>query len=117
MITGLLTVGAAPSDAAPSCLSGYLCVWEYTNYGGARGSFGGTNPDWSIFPKSTGGTWNNVASSAYNNGTSGDWACMWDGTNYSGTAACLAQYAGYSNLANTSSGNFDNKASSNNWVI
>jgi hypothetical protein len=103
--------------AAPSCVTGYLCAYEDKTFNGARGMFGGPNPDWSVFSKSTGGTWDNVASSAYDNGTdSTRLACMFAGYNYSpstpGDWVCFRIGGSSDDL---SFYGMNNRTSSNNW--
>jgi hypothetical protein len=118
LAAGSILVGATPAHAgSPSdCPATFLCVWEHTTWGGARGQFAGTNPNWGAFSKSTGGTWNNVASSGYNHGTSGKLACMWDGTSYTlGSAGGYCLGSGVADSTFVDDG-FNDVASSNNWI-
>jgi hypothetical protein len=83
-----------PSTSA-SCPASYLCVWVNSNFGGDRGKFEDKNTNWTEFKDhecyypaaahDADGTWNDCASSAYDNGTSSTpYAVVWQNVNYSG---------------------------------
>jgi len=110
--------GPAVAPLAPSgCSSGALCFWNGTGYSDGPGKLFGKNPDWSVFGHSScpSGTWNNCASSAFNNGVNCD-SVMWDGKNYTFGAEGILEMdrgVGISNLSNVV---FNNVASSNSWI-
>ena len=109
---------AAKSD----CPITYFCVWNSSGYTDGPGKFGGNNANWSNFSHSScpTGTWNNCASSGYNNGTSGLGVGVWNGVNYGGASACLPQGWSLSNFAGYvwpgTSISFNNAIGSNFWV-
>ncbi|MBP0448793.1 MULTISPECIES: peptidase inhibitor family I36 protein [unclassified Kitasatospora] len=95
-LTSLLTLGFAAvlSVAAPvagagaattgtaACPSGYLCVWDQTEYRGNMYKFKDANSweSWAI---------NNHDASWYNHGTSGLCAYVWQYSDYSGTVKVI----------------------------
>lgn len=106
---GLVASGGA---AQAACGSGNLCAWEAANKTGAMASFSGDNANWKNFPKSTGGTWNDVTSSVQNNGTSGMGVYLYQHASYTGDWMCVPKGYSYNNLANQ---NFNDRISSNKW--
>lgn len=94
-----------------SCEATYLCAWEHSHYSGARGRWSGTNSHWSAFPKSTGGNWNDVASSARNAGTSSA-ARLWEHSSFGGRGLCFPLGT---RAAHLSDYNFNDITSSNDW--
>ncbi|GAB3441927.1 hypothetical protein GCM10027436_26980 [Actinophytocola sediminis] len=69
-----LTESQAEVIAQQSCDAGFVCFWSAAYYGGVRGQLAGNNANWSAFPRPECGaisnyTWNDCASSAFNNGT------------------------------------------------
>jgi len=106
------TVAFAPAG----CSSGALCFWNARNFTDGPGKLFGKNANWSAFGHAScpSGTWNNCASSAYNNGVSCD-SVMWDGTNYTfGAAGALVMDRGVG--LDLGSVGFNNVASSNSWI-
>jgi hypothetical protein len=133
------TPSASPSATAPSAASadppcsdaGDFCFWVNANYGGALGLLAGTNPWWGDFPQSecvypaaakdADGTWNDCASSGYNDGTSGDAVVVYQNINYGGEDACLPDLsAAYSDFADYTYGDgsasLNDSISSNSWT-
>lgn len=100
-------IAAAPSG----CTSGNFCFWVNPGYSDGPGKLSGKNRDWSVFAHSScpGGTWNNCASSDYNNGVSCD-AVVWTGTGYGGTGGWVWKGTG-GDFTST----FNNAVSSNSW--
>ncbi|MFD9104646.1 peptidase inhibitor family I36 protein [Streptomyces virginiae] len=98
------SASAAPSGTA-ACPSGYLCVWDQTNYQGNMYKFAGSNSSWAAWAI------NNHDSSWYNHGTSGLNACVWQYEGYWGDVKVIR--------AGTSSPGPDNahahEGSSNSW--
>jgi len=111
MVAAGLAVTSAPAEAY-SCDSGKLCAWEHADFRGARAQFGGDNAHWSYFAKSTGGNWNDVASSTWNNGTSGMGVFLYEHSHYDGRAFCVPRGYRYSHLSWYS---FNDIVSSNRW--
>jgi hypothetical protein len=119
-------IPATTAAAAPgSCASypGSLCAWENANYGGAMAHFAGSNTNWSNFGKSDGGTWNDVTSSAFNNGGGSYNVALYGNASYSGFDECISVGASSSALkdfSNISTGTFpwdtfNDSVSSNKW--
>ena len=106
---GLVATGGA---AEAACGAGNLCAWEHINKTGAKASFGGDNANWGNFSKSTGGSWNDVASSVQNNGTSGMGVYLYQHSSYGGDWLCLPKGYSYNNLGNQG---FNDKITSNKW--
>ncbi|MFI9005764.1 peptidase inhibitor family I36 protein [Actinosynnema sp. NPDC053489] len=105
-----------PTAAPAGCHSSNVCFWANNNYNDGPGELSGTNPDWRRFAHGScgGGTWNNCASSVYNNGTQ-CWADLWDGLDYAlGSRGGLSLSRG-TGIANLGSWDFDNAISSNSW--
>ena len=131
MVAAAASPGTAPSGASPQtmvgssgpgafapagCPSGALCFWNARNFTGGPGKLFGRNANWSAFGHAScpSGTWNNCASSAYNNGVSCD-SVMWDGTNYTfGAAGALVLDRGVG--LDLASVGFDGVTSSNSWI-
>lgn len=118
---GLTVTAAAPAvaAAAPSgCSAGNLCFWNGTGYSDGPGELAGSNSNWAVFSHSTcgSGTWNNCASSLYNNGTSCT-AVVWLSAGYTEGNEYLAKGQGVTNLAtwNTDTGPWNNNISANSW--
>jgi hypothetical protein len=121
-IAGGGLLAAAPAQAAPCSQAGYLCFWVNSGYGGEMGKVAGDNSNFKLIGKSGGGTWNDVISSAYNDGNT-DSVALYADASYSGFSECLTRYANNSNtqnFTNISTGafpwdNFNDEASSNWW--
>jgi hypothetical protein len=121
---------------AVSCPQHWLCFWVNSNEGGAEGKFEGNNSFWGdfgqaqcVFPHAAHdahGTWNDCASSIYNNGaTAGvDYAIVYQNSNMGGGAYCFAPQTGSSNLASIHyrqngkpiSATLNDSISSNSWA-
>ncbi|WP_170323964.1 peptidase inhibitor family I36 protein [Cryptosporangium phraense] len=123
----LTSVTAAAPAAAPSgCSAGNLCFWNGTNFSDGPGELSGTNSNWQAFSHSTctstsGAsykTWNDCASSLYNNGTSCD-ARVWTDSGYHGSSYTMSRGQRITNLATfypDAGDTFNNSISSNDWV-
>ena len=122
VIAGGGLLAAAPAQAAPCSNAGYLCFWVNSGYGGEMGKVAGNNLNFQNLPKNGGGTWNDVISSAYNDGNT-DNVALYSAAGYTGFSECLSRYANNSdtqNFTNISTGifpwdNFNDVASSNHW--
>ena len=110
---------SAQSFAAPSgCTAGNVCFWVNANFNDGPGRLSGINRDWSVFHHSTcpNGTWNNCASSVYNNGVS-CWAVLWMDPGFGGLSMVLANGTGESDLTDDEEVGslFNDNISSNSW--
>ena len=103
-----LSAAAAPSG----CTSGNFCFWASTGYSDGPGKLSGKNSAWSAFSHSScpSGTWDNCASSDYNNGVSCV-AVVWTGNSYTGSEGVVDRGTG-GNFSST----FNNAVSSNSWA-
>jgi hypothetical protein len=104
------------------CPSTYLCFWVNSGFTANWGKFAGNNPSWGAYSQSecAGGTWNDCASSLYNNGST-EQALVWQNNSYKGGYACVARGTTmYSNLANwtyaNNSASMNDSISSNDWT-
>jgi hypothetical protein len=121
---------AASPNVTPICPAGSLCFWVDQNYGGPRGQFSGDNPAWGSYPQSqcqdgsgggpySNGTWNDCASSLYNNGNS-DAVQVWRDSNYRSDSTCVPRGTLWASLPKwqTNSGEpMNDEISSNRWVL
>jgi hypothetical protein len=99
---GKTTGNAVHPDIVSGCSASYFCFWNNANFNDGPGKLSGNNPSWYVFSHSScpNGTWADCASSLDNAGTSGMYVDVYTGVNYTGWAACIADNATYSNLAN-----------------
>ncbi|WBB77276.1 peptidase inhibitor family I36 protein [Micromonospora sp. WMMD882] len=118
---GAVALAPAAQAAHADCPqeSGYLCFWDGTNYAGTPGKLSGANTNWTAFPRSgcPSGTWNDCASSIWNEGLSCD-AVVHSAANYGGDPWVIKRDTGAANLADwkrPSGGNWNNVISSNKW--
>lgn len=88
---GLLAPGSA--EAAASCPSGSLCVWDQINYTGNRCSWSNADNDWTSAPVVCSWADDRNVKSVYNNGTSSSYegVGLYSGTGYSGYLGCIGQ--------------------------
>lgn len=102
----------AITAAPPGCTATNVCFWNGTNYSDGPGRLSGSNSNWTAFSHSScpTGTWNDCASSVYNNGTSCS-ANLWTTANYGGSRLTLGIGSGQTALSST----MNNAISSNNW--
>lgn len=141
MATGVLLTGSAlaPASAAPQAakvsvapqsphtvaatnpcgLPGDLCFWVNIGWGGAKGHVAGNNGNWAVFPQAqcAGGTWNDCASSAFNDGNF-DAVRLRQDINGGGGFFCIPKGVGYSNftrLSFSNGANLNDAVSSNYW--
>ncbi|MFI5841549.1 peptidase inhibitor family I36 protein [Catenuloplanes sp. NPDC051500] len=110
---------AAAAAAPPNCTPTNLCFWNYINYSDGPGRLSGSNPNWGAFSHAScpSGTWNDCASSLFNNGTSCT-AHVYYYTNYGTPVHNIGIGGARTNLANYSTGlgnTWDNNIRSNNW--
>ncbi|MEV0183472.1 peptidase inhibitor family I36 protein [Streptomyces sp. NPDC050625] len=110
-MTSFTSVKAAAAPAG--CPSSYFCFWVNAGYSDGPGKLSGKNSDWSAFGHSScpSGTWNDCASSDYNNGVSCD-AVVWTGKSYGGTGGWVPKGTG-GNFNST----FNDAVSSNSWGV
>jgi Peptidase inhibitor family I36 len=117
---------ASPQVAAPPCTSSYLCFWVNVGYSGERGQVSGNNSNFANLGKSSGGNWNDIISSAYNDGQHDSVALYQNVGGYAGEntlsnwSVCFALGHGNNNFVAvpdplSGSGNFNDQASSNAW--
>jgi hypothetical protein len=120
------TTSAAASAAtvAPAgmsaCALGDLCFWVDAGYLRAMGHVSGNNAYWGAFPQSEcqTGTWNDCASSLYNHGRF-DAVLVYQDAGPSGSFACVARGASWSDLTQRHSNDghgLNDAISSNAWL-
>ena len=122
IVAGGLVMAPAAAQAAPCNNPGYDCWWVNINYSGEFGKVAGDNPNFALIPRNGGGTWNDVISSAYNDGNT-DYVALYANADYTGFSECMSRYANNGNTSNfthISTGifpwdNFNDVASSNYW--
>lgn len=113
---------AMTPTAKSDCPAGSFCVWKDANYSDGPGKFAGDNADWTNFSHSScsSGTWNNCASSGFNNGTSGLGVSVRQLVGGGGDAACLprgwslSDFSGY--VWPGTSDSFNDSISANFWT-
>jgi hypothetical protein len=97
--TNAVSHGAVTPNATPLCPAGSLCFWVDQNFGGARGQLSGNNTDWGVFTQPScqdgagggpysNGTWNDCASSLFNNGNS-DAVMVYRDSGYRSNSYCV----------------------------
>lgn len=119
---GLLTSASADAATAPTPCApfrDYVCVWVNAYYSGTMGTFHDNNPDWTVFGRTGGGTWNDVVSSAFNNSLTRNVA-LYNHVYYAGFSECISPGNLIPNFASISTGifpwdNFNDSVSSNSW--
>jgi Peptidase inhibitor family I36 len=105
---------AGPAEAA-TCGAGYLCLYVDKNFYGSMGQFRQDNANLALIPKTGGGTWNDVASSARNNGTTGRTVTLYrDKGYYTGGTSPVCIGKGYT-VANLTTYGLNDAASSIFW--
>jgi hypothetical protein len=107
-----LSAAVVKPAAVPSgCSATYFCFWNGTGYSDGPGKLSGTNSNWTAFSHSScpSGTWNDCASSDYNDGVN-DNALLWTAAGYSGSVGIV--YRGTGGDFNST---FNNLVSSNSW--
>ena len=103
------------------CTSTYFCFWTDINFGGPMGKVAGNNPTWTAFRQAAcpTGTWNDCASSGFNNGTSGLGVRVYENANYGGRSTCVRK-GWRGNFTDRkwdgTSTNINDKISSNRWT-
>lgn len=104
LVTGMLV--AAPAQAAPSaCNPGLGCTYEDANYGRGHINFSYNVPyfgEVAYWVPTLHPATNDSASSAFNNGTTGQAVRLFDRERYQGTHTALAKGKGISNLGTKS---------------
>jgi hypothetical protein len=118
------TQAAKPQGDSPweGCDPTYFCFWVNAFYGGDMGVFQGDNPVWGDYADAEcqTGTWSNCASSAINNGTSGDAVEMYEGNYYTGESWCVPDNSAVADFAGFTYENGDqlnDSVNSNLWVL
>ncbi|MEW2301359.1 peptidase inhibitor family I36 protein [Streptomyces sp. NPDC006655] len=103
---------AKPAAVPAGCSAGYLCFWVNAGYNDGPGKLSGSNANWTAFPHSTcqTKTWNDCASSLYNDGVN-DNAVVYTDANYSGSSGTIARGTG-----GDVSAAWNDVISSNSWV-
>ncbi|WP_189056382.1 peptidase inhibitor family I36 protein [Longimycelium tulufanense] len=125
MAAGGVTAAAAERPAAapgaqetevtaqprPSCPRGWVCFWTKHGFRGHRGKVAGNNRNWQAFPERycRSGTWDNCASSAYNNGRTHH-VRFYQHPNYRGRGINI-----YKGQSRSSLGWMNDRTSSNKW--
>lgn len=126
VVIGGAMAAAVPAQAAPCTNAGYLCFWVNSGYSGEKGKVVGDNSNFTKLKKSSGGSWNDVISSAYNDGTSDSVALFQNAGGSAGEptqtnwSVCFHRGTGNSNFVNvndpyTDTGDFNDQASANSW--
>jgi hypothetical protein len=123
-VAGAPVTNHAPTAPAvkSDCPATYFCVWNSSGYSDGPAKFAGNNTNWGNFSHSScpSGTWNDCASSGFNNGTSGFGVEVWQNINYGGASACLPRGWSLNNFAGFvypgTSVSFNNSISSNFWT-
>jgi len=109
----------AVAAANPCGLPGSLCFWVDIGWGGHKGHVAGNNGNWGVFPQAqcNGGTWNDCASSAFNDGNF-DAVRLRQDINGGGGFFCIARGLGYSDFRKLHFSNgagLNDAVSSNYW--
>lgn len=123
--TLLVGVPAYASSGTNTCTgpgnAGATCIWIDADYGSEQADFFGANADFTkqdcddplnCLPD---GTWNDEASSGYNNGGGLNNAALWRNANWSGYDECLRVHMATSNTEDFANFGFNDQASSNSW--
>ncbi|MER5897561.1 peptidase inhibitor family I36 protein [Streptomyces sp. NPDC001876] len=115
--TGVGTLAAAPAG----CTAGNLCFWVNDNWNDGPGQLYGNNADWGVYSHSTcsTGTWEDCASSLYNNGNSCV-ASVYFLENYQTPKLSISRQSGYNSLSAVPlgygvDGNWNDNIRSNKW--
>jgi len=118
----VVSIPAVPASAAVTdCNPGQLCVWNNTSYTDGPGRFSGSNSNWNNFPHGSctyNGTWNNCASSGFNDGTTGLGVILWETIGYTEGQFCMPQglqVANFGNRTFNNGHNLNNRVSANLW--
>ncbi|GGN15018.1 peptidase inhibitor family I36 protein [Streptomyces fuscichromogenes] len=103
---------ATPAAVPSGCSAGYLCFWVNIGYSDGPGKLSGSNTNWTAFSHSTcqTGTWNDCASSIYNDGVN-DNAVVYTDAGYSGSSGVIDRGVG-----GDLSAAWNDVISSNSWV-
>jgi hypothetical protein len=134
-VVGILTAVSSPAAADPgssrstaaaaaptrilvgqgtsSCPAGYACFWEAANFQGRGVGFYNSEPRWNTMSAPYGFI-NDIASSAFNNGTSGMQISMCQHPNYGGHCISLARGWTFPDLSHPSL-NMNDTISSMRW--
>lgn len=122
-IGAVINIPAIPAGAAVTdCNPGQLCVWVNTSYNGGPGRFTGNNSNWNNFPHTSctyNGTWNNCASSGFNDGTTGLGVQLWETIGYADGVFCMPQGTQIANFGNRTFNNghsLNDRVSANFWT-
>ncbi len=81
-------------------MPGKVCVWQSINFTGEEGVFSGTNANWKDLGGGTAfatGSWNDCASSIFNNKSINS-VTLWEDINFTGGSFCVAPMTGYSDF-------------------
>jgi Peptidase inhibitor family I36 len=125
------TAPRASVASAPCNEPTFVCFWVGSNWSGDMGKFAGSNEFWGDYPEhecvypaaahDADKTWNDCASSIYNDGTSGLGVDVYQNSKYGGAVSCIPDKSTiYSDLADWQYGsntsvNMNDSISSNNW--
>ncbi|MEW1779278.1 peptidase inhibitor family I36 protein [Streptomyces sp. NPDC086777] len=103
---------ATPAAVPSGCSAGYLCFWVNSGYQDGPGKLDGSNANWTVFahPTCQTKTWNDCASSLYNDGVN-DNAVVYTDANYSGSSGVIDRGVG-----GDVSAAWNDVISSNSWV-
>jgi len=112
LMTGLYAATTATAQASPTAsaapavqndcnMPGSVCIWENVFFKGEEGHFSGNNGNWgNDLPGGTdcsSGSWNDCASSIFNN-KSADAVNLWENAGDTGGHFCVAPMTGYSDF-------------------
>lgn len=118
---------SAPAQAATNTCTGpgnlgATCIWLNINWGNEQADFFGTNPDFSQISCANplnclpDGSWNDEASSGYNDGGGSYNAILWHDASYAGHNECMHVRTDIHEHDFTAFG-FNDQASSNSWYL
>lgn len=105
--------GGVAEATGPTCTPHYLCIWENANWGGHTLAIHGDNGSWAQCCTFTGGTFDNIVSSVYNDEPSRSGVNLYVGYNEVGVSLCLA--SGYQVANLQSYAGYNDAISSNKW--
>ena len=125
-VPAVAMISAAPAYAATNTCTGAgnagaTCIWINANYGSEQADFFGTNPNFTKIDCANplnclpDGTWNDEASSGYNDGGGSFNAILWQNASYSGNDECMKVKVATSNTEDFPNFGFNDQASSNSW--
>jgi len=101
--------------------AGATCIWIDADYGSEQADFFGTNSNFTSFDCDIftnclpDGTWNDEASSGYNDGGGSFNAILWQNASFKGFDECMKVQVATANTKDFANFGFNDEASSNSW--